>query len=662
MNYLNNFITGEKSVNVLITDGTVIEEKASGQRKPEPSLEKKVPEIEKIALPALKNKFNKLWIILPVVFAVITLGVLAGLYYYALYLNKPNFEVNDFNKMLQSTSGPVVPDQEIQYSIEFKNTGNTDITGLFIETDIPENTDFVSSSNNSTISSDVKKIKFNVGSLVKDYSGKVFFVVKVKNPLDNGTEIKVSDAVFSYIARENQKEFKIIRDLVNTVKSNPDFSDFTLSFKDLNGDKISIGDDILFVIRIGNTGDMNAENFKITNLLPDKFILYENSLQPAAAFDKDTGEIVWDIEKINTGEVKNFSFKAKIGDNFDNLETFKDIASLTYENESIKEISVEDKVFGFPNFSTSASIVEHPAGGDVWAGDILKFTVTVINSGLRAGEDIEIVCPVPKYTTYVQNSAMPADSAEFDKEANVLKWKIKSINKNEPLSLTFETKIGSLTKGGTISSAFYIEGDDQSFEMEPLSIGVRSYIFQTIVCMGDSQIVKSNWPSYLDGALESAYPRAEYNTIGSGVKQERAYQGARRFDSTVAVYKPQIIVIGYGTNDVGAGGTSPLTSGIQDLINKAKNIGATVIVQSIGYIDTGKNPAKKGWEGYNRAIQSVCAANGVPYVDIASPMSDDPSLYLTSDGMHWSPAGGQLVAQLVFNTMRNYLDGEGKRK
>ena len=68
-------------------------------------------------------------------------------------------------------------------------------------------------------------------------------------------------------------------------------------------DKISMGDDILFTLTLGNTGDMNAANVKLINLLPDKFILYEDSLQPAAVFNKDTGEIVWDIAKINTGEV-----------------------------------------------------------------------------------------------------------------------------------------------------------------------------------------------------------------------------------------------------------------------------------------------------------------------------------------------------------------------
>jgi len=633
----------------------------TGETATAPADENKTPDPEKASADSLKRGHKKLWIILPVVFTVVALLVLAGLYYYALYFNKPNFEVNDYNKILQSTSGPVAPGQEFQYSIEFKNTGNTDITELSIETEIPGNTDVVSSSSNSRVSADGKKITFYVAYLAKNLDGKVFFSVRVKNPLDNGTKLKVSNAVFNYISREQQKQFIISRDMVNTVTSSPDFSNFTLSFKDIGGKKISMGDDIIFTITLGNTGDMNAANVKLVNLLPDKFILYENSLQPTAVFDKDTGEIVWDIAKISTGEVMNFSFKAKIGENFDNLETFKDILSLIYENEGIKEVSVEDKVFGFPNFSTSTNTVEHPAASDIWAGDTLKYTVYIINSGLRAGENIEIVCPIPKGTTYIKSSAIPADSSVFDQETNTLKWNIKTIDVEESLSLTFEARIGSLTRGGTITSAFSVNGDDQAFDIEPAAIKVRSYIFQTIVCMGDSQIVKSNWPAHLDGLLEATYPHAEYKTIGSGVSQQMAYQGVRRFDGTVAVYKPQIIVIGYGTNDIGSG-TSLFAAGIQELIDKAKGIGATVIVHSIGYIDTGIHPAKKAWPAYNEVLQEVCANNGVPYVDIAGPMSDDPGLYISSDGMHWTYEGGQLVAHLVYNTMRNYLDGEGKRK
>ena len=49
-------------------------------------------------------------------------------------------------------------------------------------------------------------------------------------------------------------------------------------------------------------------------------------------------------------------------------------------------------------------------------------------------------------------------------------------------------------------------------------------------------------------------------------------------------------------------------------------------------------------------------------MDIAGPLSQNKGLYIAADGMHWTTAGAQLVAQLVYNTMRNYLDGEGKRK
>jgi uncharacterized repeat protein (TIGR01451 family) len=625
-------------------------------------IEKKAPGSEKTFTTSPKHRHSKLWIIMPVVFAVTAISVLAGLYYYALYYNKPNFVENGYNKILQSTSGPVKPGQEIQYSIEFMNTGNTDITNLLIETEIPANTDIITSSSNSIIEGAGNRIKFNVSELAKNSGGKVFFSVKVKSPLDNGTKIVVSEVIFNYISREKQKQYKIIRGVESSIKSSPDFSNFTLSFKDLTSKNIIMGDDILFTLTLSNTGDMDAADVKLTNLLPDKFILDEDSLQPRAFFYKDTGEIVWDIAKISAEQHRVFSFKAKISDNFDNLETFKDTAFITYKNESIKEVSVEDKVLGQPNFSNSTNTVEHPAANVIWAGDILKYTVNVINSGLRAGEDIELFCPIPKGAIYVKNSGSHADFMDFDQENNVLRWKIKTIDVNETLGFSFETRIsGSFTRGGTIKSAFYIRGGGKDYEIAPAAINVKSYIFQTIVCMGDSQIIISNWPAHLDAILESAYPHAEYNTIGSGVPQQMAYQGVGRFGNTVAPYKPQIIVIGYGTNDVGSG-TSLFASGIQDLINQAKGIGATVIVHSIGFIDTNINPAKQSYPYYNDVLKQVCAENGVPYVDIAGPMSEDPGLYISSDGMHWTYEGGQLVAHLVYNVLNNYLDEEGKRK
>ena len=380
------------------------------------------------------------------------------------------------------------------------------------------------------------------------------------------------------------------------------------------------------------------------------------------AIDKTKNSITWIIDNLETGKIKTFGFKAKIGNDFEHMENFKNIVQVEYDGKIQNESVIEDKVLGYPNFSESTNSVVDIDGGSVWAGDSLKYTVVVKNTGLRPGEDFTLVCPIPGYTSYNSGSASPSDTASYDADKNALIWQIPELGVGEEKIFEFNVNISSsLTGGGNIQNAFYVEGDDQYVEIEPTSIGVRSYIFQTVVCMGDSEIVYTNWPATLDYLLESSYARAEYNTIGSGVPQERAYQGARRFDSTVAIYSPQVIIIGYGTNDVG-GGTDLLRNGLNDLINKAKSIGATVIVHSIGFIDTNIQPAKKGVSYYNDTIRSVCAQQGVPYVDIYGPMSRDPRRFVGSDGIHWTAEGGNLVANLVFGTLRNYLDAEGKRK
>jgi uncharacterized repeat protein (TIGR01451 family) len=446
------------------------------------------------------------------------------------------------------------------------------------------------------------------------------------------------------------------------VKSSPVFNEFKASIIDSNEGSINMGDELSFKISLKNSGDMNAKDVNVINIWPEKFDLDEDSITPEALIDSNSNKITWNVETLELNRIKTFMFKARVGDGFDHMESFKNLVQIEYEGEIKNEIVLEDSVAGFPNFSESSNDVVDIDGGSVWAGDTLKYTISIRNTGLRDGENFRLLCPVPKNTSYVSGSASPSEGANYSGDTNTLEWEIASLAVGEEKIFEFSVNISSsLTGGGNIQSAFYIEGDNQYLELEPVSINVRSYIFQTVVCMGDSQIIYSTWPNGLDYLLESTYPRAEFNTIGSGVPQERAYQGVRRFDSTVATYNPQIIILGYGTNDVGSD-LDLFRNGMNDLINKAKGTGATIIVHSIGWIDTNINEIKKSYPVYNSTLRDICAKQGVPYVDIAGPMSGDPRRYVGGDGLHWTEEGGNLVATLVFNTLRNYLDEEGNRK
>jgi len=211
--------------------------------------------------------------------------------------------------------------------------------------------------------------------------------------------------------------------------------------------------------------------------------------------------------------------------------------------------------------------------------------------------------------------------------------------------------------------SFILKGDGTEFEIIHEPVILKPYIFQTIVCMGDSQIIRSEWPDILDELLESKYPYAEFNTVSKGIAGEMVIDAIKRFDTDVRSNNPQIIILGFGSNDAGAG-TGFFRHHMEILIDQAKSTGALVLVHGTGYIDTsGIWSGKEGYQEYNDILKDyVCPNNNVAYIDIYSKTAGDPDKYLDSDGMHWSDEGGELVANLVYQTLIGCLDEDGKVK
>jgi lysophospholipase L1-like esterase len=174
--------------------------------------------------------------------------------------------------------------------------------------------------------------------------------------------------------------------------------------------------------------------------------------------------------------------------------------------------------------------------------------------------------------------------------------------------------------------------------------------------MGDSLINKSNWVQMFDDLLEANYPYADYNTIASAVNGEMARGGYARFDSTVAVYNPEIVIVAYGTNDVGPH-VSGFAANMEGIVAKAKNLGARVFINLIGPIYW---PGKEEYAEYNDTIRQIASKYGAVVIDVMTPLSQNPGEYLT-DGMHYSQAGAVVVAHTVFSYVSQYLGDIGQR-
>src|SRR4030042_3425129 len=193
-------------------------------------------------------------------------------------------------------------------------------------------------------------------------------------------------------------------------------------------------------------------------------------------------------------------------------------------------------------------------------------------------------------------------------------------------------------------------------ELPSKNLGVRGNTSVTIVAMGDSLIASSNWVQIFDELLEANYPYAEYNTIPSAKSGEMARDGNARFDSTVAVHNPQIVIIAYGTNDVGPR-SSRFSSNLESMVIKAKNLGAGVFINLIGPIN---RAGKENYGHYNDEIRQIAAKHGAVVIDVLTPLSQNPGGYL-SDGIHYSSAGASVVAHTVFSYVSQYLGTIGQR-
>ena len=121
---------------------------------------------------------KKLWIIIPSVTGFILIAAILSVYFYFFYYLKPSFEQSSFNAINSSRTGEVKPGDQIEYSVDFKNTGNIPLDDFTIKTTIPPNTEFIDAAPDASFNRSDKSIEFFIGRLEGDESGNVRFSVE----------------------------------------------------------------------------------------------------------------------------------------------------------------------------------------------------------------------------------------------------------------------------------------------------------------------------------------------------------------------------------------------------------------------------------------------------------------------------------------------------
>ncbi len=176
----------------------------------------------------------------------------------------------------------------------------------------------------------------------------------------------------------------------------------------------------------------------------------------------------------------------------------------------------------------------------------------------------------------------------------------------------------------------------------------------TFVALGDSLTAwpsDAPWPSRLDA--EDANLTLVNN---AGVPGDTTADMRARLNSDVFAYKPEVLFILGGTNDLGHSISQATTiANLRAIIVAANARGIRITLLTIPP-DSSRYMAAE-IDSLNAAIVRLANSYKLMVIDINTPLSTSTGVYVpkyTSDGLHFSELGAQVVANAVYNRIHRY--------
>lgn len=147
------------------------------------------------------------------------------------------------------------------------------------------------------------------------------------------------------------------------------------------------------------------------------------------------------------------------------------------------------------------------------------------------------------------------------------------------------------------------------------------------VMAGDSITAQRLHTNYIEAFYRTRYPKLNLHFRNSGIPGNRAGNLLQRFNYDVAAWKPTIVSVELGMNDV-SGSLETYIKGIKELVAKIRAIPAQPVLISSSPVDDGsvmgdwKSPRCKNLHDFTEALQKLAAEEGVVFVDQYHPIID----------------------------------------
>jgi uncharacterized repeat protein (TIGR01451 family)/fimbrial isopeptide formation D2 family protein len=247
-----------------------------------------------------------------------------------------------------------------------------------------------------------------------------------------------------------------------TIEENTSGVTITKSSEPPNYSAVVPGQLVTYTITCENTMEVPAENAVIEDYVDTTSEIVPGSIelngvpQPDNYYDPATRLVTVPLGTLDPGESGTLVFQVTVNEYDEARPEVTNAAQITSDQTGT--------VVSFPTIVLPVDPLEfHKAvqdlnGGDVVAGDILLWTITVENIGSIPTTDVVVYDDVPTNTTYVPGS-ITGQGADDSNPAR-MRWNVGSIDVGVTVTLTFQSRVNDdLAAGTEIRNQAVLEAD-----------------------------------------------------------------------------------------------------------------------------------------------------------------------------------------------------------
>jgi len=367
----------------------------------------------------------------------------------------------------------------IAYTITINNSGSGTANNVVLTDTIPQNTTYIQGSafsSKGTITSESPVFQVAIG-VVKPNSSelitvtyKVLVTTSVDQIENQGFVNSDETGPHPTDDPDTPAEDDETKTQVPNFTGNNDVLK-TDSFRDVDGSgTITSGDSIFYTITIKNSGSGVASNVAFTDTIPDHTILVSNSVTTSKGTIVSTIPVLQiEIGSIAQNEQETVIIRYAVvaieaADRIENqgyVTSEKTIPEPT--NDPDTPVDDDETITTPPNIEVFKRDAYQDINddGQISSGDLIWYTLTVINSGSGYGNNVVLTDSIPQNTAYVTGT-VSSTHGTIESTSPVLKVNIGVMAPNDTATIRFQVRATATTS--QIENQAFLNSDETPVE------------------------------------------------------------------------------------------------------------------------------------------------------------------------------------------------------